>query len=194
MRLNERIARAMTDVVIGPTRAYRGLPEPATRNLNEQPPVVNNLLLYWIQHGRIHVVPAIERLDGQDRALRRRHQPRVRHDPVGDRFKHLPFLDRDLVRCATASRCAPPASRSGRRRALYFVGLAAPRGPQLPVYSTAELVVRMLRLRPGAPLRARRALRGDRRAGHAHRHRAPDLEPADEGAPRRLDTLRPVTL
>ena len=32
---------------------------------------------------------------------------------------------------------------------LYFVGLAAPRGPQLPVYSAqAELVTRMLRLDP----------------------------------------------
>jgi hypothetical protein len=32
---------------------------------------------------------------------------------------------------------------------LYFVGLAAPRGPQLPVYSAqAELVVRMLSLDP----------------------------------------------
>ena len=55
LRVNERIARALTDVVIGPTRAYRGLPEPPTRNLNELPPVVNNLLPYWIQHGRIDV-------------------------------------------------------------------------------------------------------------------------------------------
>src|SRR4051794_40921967 len=44
VRLNERIARAMSAVGIGPTRAYRGLPEPPTRNLNELPPVVNNLL------------------------------------------------------------------------------------------------------------------------------------------------------
>jgi hypothetical protein len=65
VRLNERIARAMSDVVIGPTRAYRGLPESPTRNLNELPPVVNNLLLYWIHHGRIDVVGGIERLDGR---------------------------------------------------------------------------------------------------------------------------------
>ena len=64
VRLNERIARAMSDVVIGPTRAYRGLPEPPTRNLNELPPVVNNLLPYWIHHGRIDVA-------GGDRAARR---------------------------------------------------------------------------------------------------------------------------
>jgi NAD(P)-dependent dehydrogenase (short-subunit alcohol dehydrogenase family) len=61
VRVNERIARALSDVVIGPARAYRCLPEPATRNLNELPPVVNNLLPYWIQHGRIDVAPPIAR-------------------------------------------------------------------------------------------------------------------------------------
>jgi thioredoxin reductase len=151
IRVNERIARAMSDVVIGPARAYRGLPEPATRNLNELPPVVNNLLPYWIQHGRIDVAPAIERLDGQ----------RVHFVDGSSRefdtilwatgFKvTLPFLDDGLIRwrdgvpLRTAGLTLPVGAEN-----LYFIGLAAPRGPQLPVYSAqTELVARMLRLEP----------------------------------------------
>ena len=151
VRVNERIARVMSDVVIGPARAYRGLPEPATRNLNEQPPVVNNLLPYWIQHGRIRVARGIERLDG-----RRVHFA----DGSSGEFDTilwatgfnvaLPFLDPALVRwrdgvpLRTAGLTLPVGAEN-----LYFVGLAAPRGPQLPVYSEqAELVARMLRLEP----------------------------------------------
>ena len=151
LRVNERIARAMTDVVIGPARAYRGLPEPPTRNLNEQPPVVNNLLPYWIQHGRIAVAPGIARLDG-----RRVHFV----DGTSGEFDtilwatgfrvSLPFLDAGLIRwhegvpLRTAGLTLPVGVEN-----LHFVGLAAPRGPQLPVYSEqTELVVRMRRLDP----------------------------------------------
>jgi hypothetical protein len=62
----------------------------------------------------------------------------------------LPFLDRTLLR----ERDGVPLRTAGLTlpiglEHLYFVGLAAPRGPQLPVYSTqAELVVRMLELDP----------------------------------------------
>ena len=46
---------------------------------------------------------------------------------------------------------------------LYFVGLAAPRGPQLPVYSAqTELVARMLRLDPAR--RVARSPRASRRS------------------------------
>jgi cation diffusion facilitator CzcD-associated flavoprotein CzcO len=149
--INERIARAISDVVIGPARAYRGLPEPATRNLNEQPPVVSNLLPYWIQHGRIDVVPGIARLDGDtvhfvDGTSRE-------FDTIlwATGFKvTLPFLADDAIRwrdgvpLRTAGLTLPVGAEN-----LYFVGLAAPRGPQLPVYSAqAELVARMRRLEP----------------------------------------------
>jgi cation diffusion facilitator CzcD-associated flavoprotein CzcO len=151
VRVNERIARAMSDVVIGPTRAYRGLPDPPTRNLNELPPVVNNLLPYWIQHGRIDVVGGIERFDGQ--TVHFADGTRRDFDTIlwATGFKvTLPFLERGLVRerdgvpLRTAGLTLPVGAEH-----LYFVGLAAPRGPQLPVYSAqAELVVRMLRLDP----------------------------------------------
>jgi cation diffusion facilitator CzcD-associated flavoprotein CzcO len=151
VRVNERIARLMSDMVIGPTSSYRGLPEPTTRNLNELPPVVNNLLPYWIHHGRIDVAGGIERFEGKtvhfvDGTSRE-------FDTIlwatGFRVK-LPFLDDGLVRerdgvpLRTAGLTLPVGAEN-----LYFIGLAAPRGPQLPVYSTqAELVVRMLRLDP----------------------------------------------
>jgi len=151
IRVNERISRALCDVVIGPAAAYRGLAEPATRNLNEQPPVVNNLLPYWIQHGRIRVAPAIARLDGA----------RVHFvDGTSGEFDTilwatgfkptLPFLAPEAMRwqdgvpLRTAGLTLPVGAEN-----LYFVGLAAPRGPQLPVYSEqTELVVRMRRLDP----------------------------------------------
>jgi len=149
--LNERIARAISDVVIGPASAYRDLPAPATRNLNEQPPVVNNLLPYWIHHGRIRVVPGIERLDGQ-----RVHfvdGSSAEFDTIlwatGFRVT-LPFIDGSLIRwqegvpLRTAGLTLPVGAEN-----LYFVGLAGPRGPQFPVYSEqAELVARMRAVDP----------------------------------------------
>lgn len=151
MRVNERIARFMSEFVIGPPEAYRGLPQPATRNLNEQPPVVNNLLPYWIQHGRVRVAPGIERLDGL----------RV-HFTDGTSGEYdtilwatgfhvtLPFLADDALRrqdgvpLRTAGLTLPVGAEN-----LYLVGLAAPRGPQLPVYSEqAELVARMRAVEP----------------------------------------------
>ena len=151
VRVNERIARVLSDVVIGPAHAYRGLPEPATRNLNDLPPVVNNLLPYWIQHGRIDVAPGIERFDGS--VVHFADGTSREFDTIlwATGFKaSLPFLDPELVRwrdgvpLRTAGLTLPVGAEN-----LYLIGLAAPRGPQLPVYSAqAELVARMLRLDP----------------------------------------------
>src|SRR4051794_8934236 len=92
--LQERVTRALVRVVVGPPEVYCGLPVPETRNLNDQPPVVNNLLLYWIQHGRIDVVPGIGADRREGLPLRRRRHARVRHDPVGDRLPHHPPVAR----------------------------------------------------------------------------------------------------
>jgi cation diffusion facilitator CzcD-associated flavoprotein CzcO len=173
--LQERVTRWLVNVVVGPPEVYRGLPVPETRNLNEQPPVVNNLLLYWIQHGRIDVVPGIARIeddvvhftDGTSRAF----------DTIlwatGFRVT-LPFLDPALLRWRDGAplRVAGLTVPAGLQR-LYFVGLAAPRGPQLPVYSAqAELVARLLRLTErGTPV------------AHAFADQLPDA---------RIDIVRPV--
>jgi cation diffusion facilitator CzcD-associated flavoprotein CzcO len=147
--LQERVTRALVRVVVGPPEVYRGLPAPVTRNLNEQPPVVNNLLLYWIQHGRIDVVPGIARIDGD--VVHFTDGTSRTFDTVlwatGFRAT-VPFLDPGLLewRDGVPLRVGALTVPRGLRR-LYFVGLAAPRGPQLPVYSAqAELVARLLRL------------------------------------------------
>jgi cation diffusion facilitator CzcD-associated flavoprotein CzcO len=145
----ERLTRTLIDIAVGPPTAYRGLPEPPTRNLNKQRPVVNNLLLYWIQHGRITVQPGIERFDG----------PAVHFvDGSAKEFDTLvwatgfktsfPFLDPGLLtwQDRTPLRVAGLTVPVGLER-LFFIGLAAPRGPQLPVYSAqAKLVARLLEL------------------------------------------------
>ena len=148
--VNERVSRLLVDIVVGKPAVYRGLPEPQVRNLNKQPPVVNNLLLYWIQHGRITAVPGVTRLDG-----------RTVHftDGTSREFDTLlyatgfnvtfPFLDhslftwRDGAPLRTAGMILPVGVEN-----LYFIGLVAPRGPQLPTYSIqAKMLVRMLRIR-----------------------------------------------
>ncbi|MCU1364700.1 MAG: dimethylaniline monooxygenase [Ilumatobacteraceae bacterium] len=156
--VNERVSRFLVDVVVGKTSAYRGLPEPKTRYLNMQPPVVNNLLLFWIHHGRITVVPGVTRFEGK----------RVHFtDGTSGEFDTVllatgfnvkfPFLDesfftwRDGVPLRTAGMVLPVGVEN-----LYFIGLAAARGPQLPIYSLqSKMLTRMLRIRErGGPLLA----------------------------------------
>ena len=171
----------------GPPEVYRGLPVPATRNLNEQPPVVNNLLLYWIQHGRIDVVPGIRRHRRAGRALRRRQ-----------------------LRASSTRSCGPPASgprcRSSTRALLRWedgvplrvAGLTVPVGLQAPVLRRARRPARTAAagLLPAGPLVARllrlteagESLTGRLRSagpGQPHRHRAAGLERPDERGQRR---------
>ena len=73
---------------------------------------VNDLLSYWVHHGRIAIRPGIARFEA------------AVHFGDGRR--------RDPAR--------------GRRK-LYFVGLIAPRGPQIPIYGVqAKLVAHMIAL------------------------------------------------
>lgn len=148
--------RLLVYIVAGPPEAYPGLPLPLTRNLNDQPPVLNTLLLYWIQHGRIEVVPALDRIEG--RTVRFTDGTVQDFDTIlwatGYRIT-LPFLDPALFRWAddVPLRVAGTTVPVGIQR-LYFIGLADPRGPQLPVHGQqARLVARLLRLteRDGLP-------------------------------------------
>lgn len=149
LTLQERVSRVLVDIVVGKPTVYRGLPAPLTRNLNKQPPVVNNLLLYWIQHGRITAVPGVTRFDG--RTVHFTDGTHREFDTVlfatGFNVK-FPFLDhslftwRDGVPLRTAGMVLPVGVEN-----LYFIGLAAPRGPQLPTYSIqSKMLVRMLRI------------------------------------------------
>ncbi|MCU1400212.1 MAG: dimethylaniline monooxygenase [Acidimicrobiales bacterium] len=157
--VNERVSRLLVDVVVGKPSAYRGLPEPKTRNLNLQPPVVNNLLLYWIHHGRITVVPGVTRFEGKmvhfTDGTSREFDTVLLATGFNVRF---PFLDhslftwRDGAPLRTAGMVLPVGVEN-----LYFIGLAAARGPQLPIYSLqSKMLTRMLRNRErgGPPLAA----------------------------------------
>jgi cation diffusion facilitator CzcD-associated flavoprotein CzcO len=166
MALQERITRALIGVVLGPHEAYRGLPVPSDRNLHHHPPVVTNLLPYWIQHGRIEVVPEVERLDGHEVRFVDGTTRRVDTILWATGFEvRFPFLDDSLLtwQDGVPLRIGAMTVPLGLER-LFLLGLAAPRGPQLPVYSAqAHLIARFLRLLTAAdvPLAATLAAGGE---------------------------------
>ena len=112
--------------------------------------MVNDLLLYWIHHGRVNVVGHdISGFDGNtvhfaDRSSRE-------YDTIlwATGFRStLPFLDDALVprRAGHPLRYAGGIIPQGLEK-LYYIGLSAPRGPQIPVYGVqAKLAERMIRL------------------------------------------------
>lgn len=147
------LARLMMRVSVGDASNYPGMPIPDHRALADGPPVVNDLLLYWIQHGRIRVRPAIERFDG----------PTVHFaDGTSDDFDtilwatgfhaSLPFLsDEYLVRQDDVPLRVGGAVVPLDLEKLYLVGMIGARGPQPPIYTIqADLVLRMIALHEAA--------------------------------------------
>jgi cation diffusion facilitator CzcD-associated flavoprotein CzcO len=161
--LQERATRALIDVALGRPERY-GLPAPATRNLHRNRPVVNGQLLHFIHHGRVRVAPGIERFDGHDVHFTDGSVRSFDTIVYATGFKvTLPFLEAARLRWAggVPLRVAGMTLPVGLER-LSFVGLAAPRGPQLPVYSAqARLLARLLTVqeRGGIPLSAHFARR-----------------------------------
>jgi len=152
IRLQERVTRSLIDVALGRPERY-GLPAPATRNLHRNRPVVNGQLLHYIHHGRVHVAPGIERFDGYDVHFADGTVRAFDTIVYATGFKAtLPFLDPALLPRVDGvplrlAGMTLPVGLEG----LYFVGLAAPRGPQLPVYSAqARLIARFLTARERA--------------------------------------------
>ncbi|GCB51346.1 NAD(P)/FAD-dependent oxidoreductase [Streptomyces sp. NL15-2K] len=143
------INRLMARLSIGDWNAYPGLPEPEGATLAEGRAVVNDLLLYWIHHGRITVRPGIDRFDGDTVHF----SDGTAHDydtilwATGFNVR-LPFLDDALFSWAAG---APVRYAAGivteAVEKLYFIGLIAPRGPQFPVYGMqTKLVAKMIEL------------------------------------------------
>lgn len=153
VRLQERVTRGLIDVALGPPERY-GLPTPATRNLHRNRPVVNGQLLHFIHHGRVRVAPAIERFDGSDVHFSDGSVRTIDTIVFATGFKAtIPFLDPALLHWADGAplRVAGMTLPLGLER-LYFVGLAAPRGPQLPVYSAqSRLIAQFLTAQERAP-------------------------------------------
>ncbi|TCL79433.1 MULTISPECIES: NAD(P)-binding domain-containing protein [unclassified Rathayibacter] len=143
------ISRLLARVSLGEWDAYPGLPQPKAKTLAEGRTVVNSLLLYWLQHGRVRVVPGITRFDGgtvhfSDGTSRE-------YDTIlwaTGFHASLPFLDESLIarRGGTPLRYGGGVVPVGLEK-LYYIGLAAPRGPQIPVYGEqTKLALRMIEL------------------------------------------------
>jgi Flavin-binding monooxygenase-like len=143
------LTRLLITASKGTYENYPGLPKPPFRTLAEGAPVVNDLLLYWIQHGRISVVPAIERFEG--RTVHFSDGTAHEFDTVvwaTGFHPSLPFLSEDLVQRADGVplRTAGGIVPAGLDR-LYLIGLAAPRGPQIALYPVqSELALAMAEL------------------------------------------------
>lgn len=147
-RLYARILRLLIRVSVGRPEQY-GLPEPLSRDFTKQRAIVNDLLPYWITHGRIRVRPGIQSIDGCEVTF---------NDGTSSTF--------DTILLATGFRYSAPFLAAGllprendmpRRWAsgvlphglanLYFVGLIAPMGAQWPIYEMqAQQIDQMLRV------------------------------------------------
>lgn len=143
------LARLLIRVSKGTWENYPGLPEPPFRTLAEGAPVVNELLLYWIQHGRVTVVPGIERFDG--RTVHFSDGTAREYDTIlwaTGFHATLPFLDDALLKRVDGVplRTGGGIVLAGLDR-LYLIGLAAPRGPQIALYPVqSELALAMAEL------------------------------------------------
>ena len=147
------IARLMARVSIGENHDYPGMPEPQSHTIAGGPATVNDLLLYWVHHGRIGIRPGIDRFDGHTVAFA--DGTATDYDTIlwatGFDVK-LPFLDEDLItwRSGVPVRYAGGILPEGVEK-LYFVGLIAPRGPQIPIYGEqTKLIDKMIRLHEAA--------------------------------------------
>lgn len=144
------IARLLARVSIGENSAYPGLPAPESHDLAGGATTVNDQVLYWIQHGRIDVKPAIHKITGKTVHFED-GTSEVYESIIWATGFHvsLPFLNSERVRWkeGTPVRYAGGILPEGVEN-LYFVGLIAPRGPQIPVYGEQmQHILRMMQLK-----------------------------------------------
>jgi hypothetical protein len=147
------ISRLLARVTLGENRNYPGMPEPEAATLADGPVTVNDLLLYWVHHGRVGIRPAITRFDGTTVHFADGSSGDYNSIVWATGFDvSLPFLDDDLIawRSGVPARYAGGILPQGAEK-LYFVGLIAPRGPQIPIYGVqTKLIARMLALHAAA--------------------------------------------
>jgi cation diffusion facilitator CzcD-associated flavoprotein CzcO len=143
------VARLLAKVSIGEWKDYPGMPEPRHHTLAEGRTVVNNLLLYWVQHGRVSIRPGISRIEG--RTVHFTDGSARDYDTIlwaTGFHPSLPFLDEDLIERSKGVplRYAAGIVPQGLEK-LYYIGLSAPRGPQIPVYGVqSKLAIRLVAL------------------------------------------------
>ncbi len=148
------LTRLMMRLSVGTFEDYPGMPAPDHRTLAEGPPVVNDLLLYWLKHGRIGIRPGIERFDGHTVSFS--DGTHADYDTVlwaTGFHASVPFLDEALLR----RRDGIPLRVGGAvvpldLEKLYLIGMIGARGAQPPIYPIqADLAVRMIALHEAAP-------------------------------------------
>jgi cation diffusion facilitator CzcD-associated flavoprotein CzcO len=144
------IARLLARVSIGQNSDYPGMPVPEHDRLSEGPVVVNDLLLYWIHHGRVNVVGhGLSRFDGN--TVHFTDGSSREYDTIlyaTGFHSSVPFVDDALIARGNGNplRYAAGIIPQGLEK-LYFIGMSAPRGPQIPVYGVQTKVAeRMIRL------------------------------------------------
>lgn len=143
------IARFLARISIGEWQNYPGMPEPKAKTIADGRAVVNDLLLFWVQHGRIGIRPAIDRVDGT--TVHFNDGTSAEYDTIlwATGFNaRLPFLDEGLLERSNGVplRYAGGVVPKGLEK-LYFIGLSAPRGPQIPIYGIqSKLAIRMIAL------------------------------------------------
>jgi hypothetical protein len=147
------IYRLLTRVSIGEWKDYPGMPQPEHETLASGRVVVNDLLPYWIQHGRVTVRPGISRFDANTVTFSDGTRQTYGTILWATGFHaSLPFIDESLVhrRNQVPLRYAGGIVPAGLEK-LYYIGLAAPRGPQIPVYGVqTKLAIRMIALHEAA--------------------------------------------
>jgi len=143
------IARLMMRLSVGTHADYPGMPAPDHRTLAEGPPVVNELLLYWIRHGRIAVRPELRGFEGRRASFADGTALDVDTVLWATGFDvSFPFMDHSLFSWENGVPRKVGASvfPVGIEK-LYLIGLVSPRGPQPPVYSMqAKLALTAARL------------------------------------------------
>ncbi|MHC8495598.1 MAG: flavin-containing monooxygenase [Actinomycetes bacterium] len=147
------LSRLMMRVAIGEASDYPGMPIPDHRALADGPPVVNDLLLYWVQHGRITVRPGIERFQGKTVYFEDGSSSEFDTILWATGFNaSLPFIDSDLLefKDGVPLRVGGAVVPVGLEK-LYLIGMIGARGPQPPIYPLqAELALRMIALHEAA--------------------------------------------
>ncbi|WP_051298693.1 flavin-containing monooxygenase [Arthrobacter castelli] len=158
--LRKPVTDLLARVTLGRNERYRGLPSHEKLPEEDDIPVINSLLLYWIQHGRADVTPGIADIRGREveftNGTRKTYDSiiwatgyEVTVPGIGERLRWQNGCP------VTFGSSIFPAGADEEFDNLYLVGFIAPRGPQIPVYHRqASLIARAIRLRQaGQPVR-----------------------------------------
>lgn len=165
--VRQLLVKLMIRVLVGDYRKI-GLPVPEVNPL-EQHPTLNSDLIDFVRHGKIHIRPAVERLDGDDVAFvdGRRESYDIIVACTGF-WMSFPFFDRKLIDFRDTLQV--PLYRKMMHPDypnLYFIGLFQPLGCIWPLADyQAKLAVREILGRYRRPADLKQAIATE--LGHPH--------------------------